>query len=61
MDQDEATVLARATMLWDPETARAWLEGTNPYLEGARPIDVLRARGPREVLEALDAAEAGSL
>jgi hypothetical protein len=53
-------VLARAMMIWDAPTARDWLTGINPFLEGARPIDVLRTRGSRDVIDALDAAMAGS-
>lgn len=53
-------VLARALMLWPPDIAVDWLSGTNAFLEGARPIDVLRTRGSRDVIEALDATLAGS-
>lgn len=54
-------VLDRAMLLWAPSIALAWLGGTNAYLDGARPIDVLRTRGVSEVLDALDAAEAGAI
>ena len=53
-------VLARATMQWGREVAKRWLVGTEPFLGGARPIDVLRQRGTRDVIEALDATMAGS-
>lgn len=53
-------VLARAVLLWEPEVAIDWLLGSNSYLDGARPIDILRLRGSSEVLEALDAAAAGA-
>jgi len=53
-------VVARASMLWAPESVLAWLTGANSFLEGATPIDVLRTRGSREVIEALDAELAGS-
>lgn len=53
-------VMARATMLWTRETAIEWLEGSNSYLEGARPIDVLKTRGSSEVIDALDAAQSGA-
>jgi hypothetical protein len=53
-------VLARATLVWEPGVARRWLVGTEPFLGGARPIDVLRQRGSRDVVEALDAVVAGS-
>ncbi len=48
-------VLARARLVWGEEAAVHWLTGHNSYLEGARPIDVLKQRGPAAVLEALDA------
>jgi hypothetical protein len=47
-------------MLWAPESVLAWLTGANSFLEGATPIEVLRTRGSREVIEALDAELAGS-
>ena len=51
-------IMARARMLWEPEVVQDWLQGPNAYLDGARPIDVLRVRGSAEVLQALDAAAA---
>jgi hypothetical protein len=48
-------VLARARLVWGGVAARTWLESPNVYLEGGRPIDVLRMSGPAPVLEALDA------
>ncbi len=53
-------VVARAEMVWPPDVALEWLEGANSYLDGARPIDVLKLRGPTEVIDALDAALSGS-
>ena len=53
-------VLARAMMLWPADVAVDWLKGNNAFLEGARPIDVLRTRGSKDVIEALDATLAGS-
>ncbi|MDR3201760.1 MAG: MbcA/ParS/Xre antitoxin family protein [Bifidobacteriaceae bacterium] len=53
-------VMARATALWAPEVALAWLTGANAFLSGARPIDVLRSAGSRDVVSALDAALAGA-
>jgi hypothetical protein len=53
-------VMARATLLWPADVAKRWLVGTEPFLNGARPIDVLRTRGSREVIEALDAVTAGA-
>lgn len=53
-------VMARAQLVFTPEVARRWLTGANSYLEGARPIDVLRRRGSSEVIDALDAAMQGA-
>jgi uncharacterized protein (DUF2384 family) len=58
IDLDHIT--ARARMLWEPEVVQDWLQGPNSYLDGARPIDVLRVRGSTEVLQALDAAASGA-
>ncbi len=46
--------------VYDPETADAWLHGTNPFLRNRRPIDVVRAGRLDEVLGAIQAARAGS-
>lgn len=54
-------VLDRALLLWAPSVAVSWLQGNNSYLDGARPIEVLRTRGASDVLDALDAAEAGAI
>jgi uncharacterized protein (DUF2384 family) len=48
-------VLARARLVWGETAARTWLESSNVYLDGARPVDVIRLSGPAAVLEALDA------
>jgi uncharacterized protein (DUF2384 family) len=49
-------VMARATLIWAPQVAIEWLQGSNSHLDGARPIDVLHDRGPNEVVQALDSA-----
>lgn len=36
------------------DSSTSWLYGSNSYLEGARPIDVLEDEGPEEVYEALE-------
>jgi len=51
-------VVAKALLIWTPQVAIDWLEGSNSYLDGARPIDVLRLRGSAEVVSALDVAMA---
>jgi uncharacterized protein (DUF2384 family) len=53
-------VLARLLLVWSGDVAFDWLTGSNPHLEGARPIDVLMIRGPSEVVAALDADDAGA-
>ena len=58
----EATELAMARLLrlYDPATARIWLEGTNAHLGERRPIDLLARGRLAEVLAAIDAEEAGT-
>ena len=53
-------VMARASMLFTQPVALDWLNSSNSYLDGARPIDVLKTRGSAEVVAALDAAMAGA-
>lgn len=50
-------ILARSLLVFTPQVARHWLVGANNFLDGARPIDVLRLRGFSPVIEALDAAQ----
>lgn len=56
-----AVVFARAEQLWPQSVVKDWMTGCNEYLGGARPLNVLRERGPAEVLAALDAEEQGAL
>lgn len=53
-------VVSRARLVWGDPAATTWLESTNSYLGGARPLDVLLSEGPGRVLDALDAVTAGS-
>ena len=53
-------VVSRALLLWPARVAVDWLKSNNSYLDGARPVDVLRSRGSSEVIDALDAAAAGA-
>ena len=53
-------VIGRLLLLWDPSVVGSWLEGPNPHLTGARPIDVLRTRGSAEVVEAIEAEAEGA-
>ncbi|MGO4230174.1 hypothetical protein AB4Y72_15040 [Arthrobacter sp. YAF34] len=56
---DGRAVVPRLLSLMVPEAALLWLEGSEPFFGGARPIDVLAIDGPGPVLEALDAVEQG--
>lgn len=58
--QDLEYVVSRLEGLWEERTARTWLGSPNAFLDGARPMDVLRDEGPAPVIAALDAAAAGS-
>jgi hypothetical protein len=53
-------VVARVVSWLGPEMTISWLNGSNAFLEGARPIDVLRARGSAEVVDAIDAEMSGA-
>ena len=53
-------VIGRLLLLWEPAIVPLWLEGANPHLTGARPIDVLRLRGSKDVIEAIDAEAEGA-
>ncbi|MFY9718569.1 MAG: hypothetical protein WAK16_02890 [Candidatus Cybelea sp.] len=57
---DLHAVLARALQVFAPEVATQWLVGHEPFLNEARPIDVLGARGSAPLIEALDAIAAGA-
>ena len=53
-------VIARAGLLWTPSVVSAWLVGANAFLDGARPIDVVKTRGAEPVIDALDQELAGA-
>lgn len=53
-------IIARLLLVWDESVIGDWLEGSNAFLDGARPIDVLRTRGSTEVVEAIEAEAAGA-
>jgi len=54
------TVLVHALQVFAPEVATQWLVGHEPFLNDARPIDVLAMRGAGPLIEALDAIAAGA-
>lgn len=39
-------IVARARLVWGDKAAVNWLNGTNSYLSGAKPIDVSQLEGP---------------
>lgn len=45
----------RAALLMGTQVAADWFTGSNDYLDGARPIDILRTSGPARIDVALDA------
>ncbi|WIG19365.1 hypothetical protein [Kocuria rosea] len=47
-------VMNKAMQIWPRKAALDWMTGTNDYLDGARPIDVLKERGPAEIVQALE-------
>lgn len=53
-------VLARLLSFMLPDTAVKWLNGSNPFLNHFRPIDYLAQGRVHDVLEAVDATQAGS-
>jgi len=53
-------VVGRLLLIWDTSVILDWLTGPNSFLEGARPIDVIAARGTNEVVDAVEAEAAGS-
>ena len=55
-----AAVLRRALTLWDPQAAVIWMESSNAFLDGARPVDVAVTRGASEALAALEAEAEGA-
>ena len=51
-------VMVRALRVYQPQVAMEWLVGNEPFLNGARPIDVLVSRGSAPLIDALAAIEA---
>jgi uncharacterized protein (DUF2384 family) len=57
---DLHAVLARSLQVFAPDVAMQWLVGHEPFLNDARPVDVLAVRGAAPVVAALDAIAAGA-
>ena len=53
-------VIVRALQVYQPQIAMDWLVGNEPFLNGARPIDVLVRRGAAPLIDALAAIEAAA-
>jgi len=47
-------VLTRALQVFQPRSAVEWLVGNEPFLDHARPIDVLVSRGSAPLIDALE-------
>lgn len=54
-------VAAKAMMIWSKDVAVQWLTSSNRALDGARPVDVIVARGSSDVIEELDSIQQGAL
>lgn len=52
--------MAHLLRLHPVETAQRWLGGLNPNLSDRRPVDLIRRRRTREVLDAIANERAGS-
>ncbi|HEX9823518.1 MAG TPA: hypothetical protein VGB51_03875 [Actinomycetota bacterium] len=52
-------IIARLLQLFPKDLAETWLTSQNAHL-GARPVDVLRLRGPAAVIQAVDAEAQGA-
>lgn len=53
-------VMAHLLRLYPVENAQRWLVGLNPNLGDRRPVDLIRRRRTREVLDAIANERAGS-
>jgi uncharacterized protein (DUF2384 family) len=53
-------VLVRAFRVYQAQVAMDWLVSNEPFLNGARPIDVLVSRGAAPLIDALTAIEASA-
>ncbi len=58
--QDFEYVWDRLTDDRPPEAAHIWLSSANAFLNGSTPITWMKARGPEDVIAAIDAEESGS-
>ncbi len=57
---DLHAVLSRAFQVFRPHQVMLWLQGSEPFFDGARPIDVLALRGAAPLISALNGIDAGA-
>ncbi len=57
---DLHAVLSRAFQVLQPRHAMLWLLGSEPFFNGARPLDVLALRGAAPLIQALQGIDAGA-
>lgn len=57
---DLHAVLSRAFQVFHPRHAMLWLLGSEPFFDGARPIDILALRGAAPLIQALQGIGAGA-
>ena len=53
-------VLQRLASIYEPDTAKKWLDGTNAFLYNQTPIELLKQNRITEVLSAIEQTELGS-
>jgi len=53
-------VMTRALQIMDPMVVADWLEGNEPFLDDARPVDVLVLKGSGPLIAALRGIAAGA-
>ncbi len=61
LDEIEPRVRERILQIWAPQVAEEWLTGSEPHLDGARPIDVCLLGETEGLLDALDYIEQGGM
>lgn len=59
LGRDDHALVNRILRMMTPEAALLWLQGSEPFLGGARPADVLAIDGAGPLLDALGAIEQG--
>ncbi|MFF2246202.1 hypothetical protein ACFVTM_18730 [Arthrobacter sp. NPDC058130] len=59
LGRDDHALVSQMLSLMTPEAALLWLQGSEPFLGGARPMDVLALDGSGPLLDALGAIEQG--